>query len=131
MPCILLWAACIYCSIVLLHNALYGPQCLFSARKKTFRDTGVHFMPLAQKIETACSNTMAAEPTATLQCKNPKIGSALMMNHSELLHFNILGQRLAACWSQGSPNHGSLYLIALLSFLILSSNTHLDLPIGN
>ena len=130
MPCILLWATCIYCSIVFLHNVMYGPQCLASACKKTFRDTGVHFMPLAQKIERACSKTMATEPTATFQCKNPKTGSALMMNHGECLHCNILGQRLAAFQSQGSPNHGSLYLIALLSILILSWHTHLDLPIG-
>jgi len=95
MPCILLWAAYIYCSIVFLHNVMYGPQCLASACKKTFRDTGVHLMPLAQKIETTCSKTMATEPTATLQCKSPKMGSALMMNHSDHLHCNtyILGQR--------------------------------------
>jgi len=63
---------------------------------------------------------MATEPTATLQCKNPKTGSALMMSHSELLHCNVLGQRVSAFQSQGSLNHGSLYLIALLSILILS-----------
>ncbi len=58
-------------------------------------------MPLTWKRETACLQTMTTEPTATLQCNNPKTGSALMMNHSEHLHCNIVGRSLLLSRARG------------------------------
>jgi hypothetical protein len=131
--CMSLWAACRYFSSFVCNDVMWGLQCLHSACRKIFIDAGVHLMllTLTLKIEAlTVSKTMAREPATTLHCKIPKTGSALVMNHSEPLKYNWLGQRLAALQSQVSPIHGSLYLIAILSILILSWHAHLDLPIS-